>query len=169
MKFVPVLLLPVCAALISSAAAAQIKLPRNAPPPDARAVAAPAPAAAAAPATPESDEKEAAGKLAAQGWLLLLDRRDWGRAWESASATFRASVPLSAWMDGIPKVREPLGAIVERLPAESNYKTAVEGLPAGEYVTVIFLSKFNQRQLQEVVTVVRDPDGKWRATGYSTR
>jgi hypothetical protein len=82
---------------------------------------------------------------------------------------FRGSVPLATWMDGIPKVREPLGALVERTPAESAYKTTLPGRPDGQYVTVIFLSKFAKRELQEVVTVVRDTDGKWRATGYSTR
>src|SRR5215208_1315965 len=80
-------------------------------------------------------EKEAAGQLAAAGWLVLLDRRDWGRAWETSSAVFRGSVPLATWMDGIPKVREPFGALIERTPAESVYKTTLEGRPAGEYVT----------------------------------
>ena len=77
-------------------------------------------------------------------------------------------VPLPTWMDGIPKVREPFGALVERTPAESVYKTTLEGRPNGEYVTSIFLSKFDKRELQEVVTTVRDTDGKWRVTGYST-
>jgi hypothetical protein len=99
----------------------------------------------------------------------LLDRRDWGRAWETASGMFRATVPLATWMDGIPKVRESFGAFVERTPADSVYKTTLEGRPNGEYVTAIFLSKFDKRELQEVVTMVREPDGKWRATGYSTR
>jgi hypothetical protein len=100
---------------------------------------------------------------------VLLDRRDWGRAWETSSAVFRTSVPLGTWMDGIPKVREAFGAFVDRTPAESVYKTTLEGRPDGEYVTAIFLSKFEKRELQEVVTVVREADGKWRVTGYSTR
>jgi hypothetical protein len=66
-------------------------------------------------------------------------------------------------------VRESFGALVERKPAESAYKTTLEGRPPGEYVTSIFLSKFDNRELQEVVTTVRDTDGKWRVTGYSTR
>ena len=171
MKFSPVLPLALCGALFSAAAGAQLKLPRNTPAPAASA-AAPAKAPAAPPAaavSPEVKEKEAAGKLAAHGWLLLLDRRDWGRAWEGASGVFRASVPLANWMDGVPKVREAFGAFVERTPAESVYKTKLEGRPDGEYVTAIFLSKFEKRELQEVVTVVREPDGKWRVTGYSPR
>jgi len=143
-------------ALACATASAQMKPPR-----DAGKAAAPA---APAETTPESKnsahaEKEAAGKLAAHGWLLLLDRKDWGRAWETSSSVFRQTVPLPAWMDGIPKVRADLGTFVERTPAESAYKTTL----------VIFLSKFDKREVQEVITTVRDTDGKWRVTGYEAR
>lgn len=164
----PSLALPLalCASLVAGAAAAQLK-----PPKDAAKPAAPAASGAPAPAAknPAHAEKEAAGKLAAHGWLVLLDRKDWGRAWETSSSVFRQTVPLATWMDGIPKVRTDLGTFVERSPAESAYKTTLPGRPDGEYVTVIFLSKFDKRELQEVVTTVRDTDGKWRVTGYSTR
>jgi hypothetical protein len=163
------------AALFTAAAGAQMKLPRSMQPS--------APAATPAPATPETAaqaapsaaaprdnaEKEAAAKLAAGGWLILLDRGDWGRAWETASGVFRSSVPLPAWIEGIPKAREPFGRVVERNPVEAVYKTALEGRPPGEYVTVIFDTKFDNKQVEEVVTTVLEPDGKWRATGYSTR
>ncbi|MDF2464820.1 MAG: hypothetical protein K0Q43_3055 [Ramlibacter sp.] len=164
----PSLVLPLalCAGLACATASAQLK-----PPPDAAKPAAPAASAAPAPKAKSSAdaEKEAAGKLAAQGWLLLLDRKDWGRAWETSSSVFRQTVPLPTWMDGIPKVRADLGTFVERVPAESAYKTQLAGRPDGEYVTVIFLSKFDKREVQEVITTVRDTDGKWRVTGYSTR
>lgn len=172
MKFSYFLSAALAALLFTATAGAQLKAPSDkrttapAKPAAAAAVAA-APAAAAA-ANPNA-EKENAGKLAAAGWLLLLDRRDWGTAWETSSAVFRNSVPLAAWMDGIPKVREPLGTFVERAPANSAYKTTLEGRPDGEYVSVIFLSKFDKKELQEVVTTVREADGKWRVTGYSTR
>src|SRR4051794_14795992 len=93
----------VCAAALFAAAgaSAQLKPPREgkaaAP---ARSAPAPAPAPAAAPAAAPAPadsanaEKEEAGKLAAGGWLVLLDRRDWGRAWETSSAVFRGAVPL---------------------------------------------------------------------------
>ena len=171
MKFSPSLLITLAVVLSTGPAGAQLKLPRVAPQPDVPArPAAPAqtPASAAA-ANNAAAEKEAAGRLAAAGWLVLLDRRDWGRAWETSSSVFRSSVPLATWMDGIPKVREPFVAFVERKPAESAYKTTLQGRPDGEYVTAIFLSKFDKRELQEVVTTVRDTDGKWRVTGYSTR
>ena len=172
MKAVHPSLLILSLALAASSALAQSK-------PALRGQSAPAPAKAAAPAAaasaarePSAEEKEkaAAATLAASGWLLLLDRRDWGRAWDTSAGMFRASVPIGAWMDGIPKVRDPLGAFVERQPAEKAYKTKLEGRPDGEYVTVIFLARFSGKaEVQEVVTTVLEPDGRWRVTGYSTR
>jgi hypothetical protein len=166
------------AALFTAAAGAQLKLPRSMQP-SPSAAQAPAPAApaaaAAAQATPgavapdPNAEKESAAKLAAGGWLILLDRGDWGRAWETASSMFRSSVPLPAWIDGVPKAREPFGNVVERNPVEAVYKTALAGRPPGEYVTVIFETQFANKKVEEVVTTVLEPDGRWRATGYSTR
>jgi hypothetical protein len=114
-------------------------------------------------------DKEAEGRLAAQGWLVLLDRKDWGRAWETTSSIFRSKVPLGTWMDAIPKAREPFGAFVERTPVETAYKPALQGQPPGDYVTVVFQSKFANREIAEVVTTVLDTDGRWRVTGYSAQ
>jgi hypothetical protein len=146
-----------CTALLC----AQAGFPQQAP------AAGAAPAATAATATPQ--DKERAGALAAQGWLLLLDRRDWGTAWEASSAVFRQAVPLGAWMDAIPKVREAFGPLVERTVEQAVYKTSLPGRPDGEYVTVILASKFGQREVQETVTTVREADGRWRVTGYQPR
>lgn len=135
-----------------------------------------APAAAAAASAPQAvpagvkqdTEKENAGKTAASAWLGLLDRRDWGTAWEHSSALFRKNVPLPAWMDGVPKVREPLGALQERQILAAVYRTTLPGHPDGEYVTVTFASKFEKKpETQEVVTTVREADGRWRITGYA--
>jgi hypothetical protein len=115
-------------------------------------------------------DAEKAGQLAAHAFLLLLDRRDWGSAWDASSGAFRQSVPLGAWMDGIPKVREPFGALVQREPGQALYKKTLAGRPDGDYVTVNFLSKFDKNpQVIETVTTVREADGRWRVMGYTAR
>ena len=124
-------------------------------------------APAAAPAPGSFTEMENAGRLAAQAWLVLLDRRDWGTAWDSSSQAFRQSVPLGNWMDAVPKVRQPFGPLVERQVVEAIYKTSLPGRPDGQYVTVMFASKFKNQQVQEIVTTVRESDGRWRVTGYA--
>lgn len=130
-----------------------------------------APAQPQAPAGIISDpDMEKAGQTAAHAWLLLLDRKDWGTAWDASSMTFRQSVPLPSWMDGIPKLRDPFGPFVERQPMGAAYKKTLPGRPDGDYVTVVFASKFaNKADVQETVTTVRDADGRWRVTGYTAR
>jgi hypothetical protein len=135
------------------------------------------PAAAAASATAPADngivsnpDYEKAGLVAAQGWLLLLDRKDWGTAWDASSQVFRAAVPLGTWMDNVPKLREPFGAFIEREPGVAIYKKSLPGRPAGDYVTVAFTSKFaNKDKVIESVTTVRESDGRWRVTGYGAQ
>lgn len=165
-------ILALALALTAGSAFAQLKPPAKGPAAPAAQKAAPA-AAPAAPAaadiTPEAKEKAEAATLAASGWLSLLDRRDWGRAWETSAAMFRSTVPLAAWMDGIPKARD-IGNFVAREPAEAIYSKKLEGRPDGDYVTIIYDSKFSgKEELVEVLTTVREADGKWRVTGYSTR
>jgi hypothetical protein len=130
----------------------------------------PAPADAPPATSHENADKEKAGQTAAHAWLLLLDRKDWGTAWDASSQVFRQTVPLPAWMEGIPKLREPFGAFIERQPLEATYKSTLAGRPDGDYVTVRFASRFaNKAQVEEAVTTVRDPDGRWRVTGYTAR
>ncbi|MGE0332843.1 MAG: DUF4019 domain-containing protein [Ramlibacter sp.] len=178
-QLIPHALLAIVCTLAATGAHAQLRPPGSnsarpalaAPPVTAPApAAAPTAAAAEAPAADEAALKENAGRLAALGWLMLLDRRDWGTAWESASQVFRTQVPIATWMDAIPKVREPLGPLAGREPVETAYKTALPGRPAGDYVTVVYASRFaNKPDLQEIVTTARDTDGRWRVLGYSTR
>lgn len=165
----PATLALLAASLAANNASAQLKAPKasglSAP-----AAAPTAPAPAATGQRSANKEMESAGQLAAAGWLLLLDRKDWGTAWDTSAAMFRGAVPLPAWMDGIPKVRQPLGAMIERSPAEAVYRNQLQGRPAGDYVTTIFNTRFeNKPDAQEVVTVVREPDGKWRVTGYAAQ
>lgn len=151
------------------AAQAQLKPPKAAASAPA-AAAAPSQGAAASNGVISNPEHEKAGQMAAHAWLLLLDRKDWGTAWDASSGVFRQSVPLGTWMDNIPKLREPLGAFVERQPGTAVYKRTLAGRPEADYVTVQFTSKFAKKaDVQELVTTVREPDGRWRVTGYQTK
>ena len=159
------------AGLCACALAAQAQLkPPAAKPGNAPAAPAPQAPASASNGVISNPEFEKAGQMAAHAWLLLLDRKDWGTAWDASSSVFRQSVPLGTWMDNVPKLREPLGAFVERQPGEAIYKRTLPGRPEGDYVTVQFTSKFDKKPVvQELVTTVRESDGRWRVTGYQAR
>ena len=146
------------AALAAAACAAQAQTPP----------ASPAPQSGAHAMT--QSEMEKAGSMTAQAWLQLLDRRDWGTAWDTSASVFRSKVPLGTWMDNVPKVRDPFGRFVEREPGEVVYRRSLPGMPDADYVSVAFHSKFEKNpQVTEVVTTVREPDGRWRVTGYTAR
>ncbi|MFZ4289820.1 DUF4019 domain-containing protein [Variovorax sp. HJSM1_2] len=148
----------------SAWAQAKPKTPAPAAAAPASAPAAAAPAEKPAAADPEATQKAVAAQLAAAGWLTLLDQRNWGVAWDGASQQFRSAVPIGAWMDGMPKMRAPFGAFIERVPTTAIYN------PDNGFVTSSFNSKFaNKADLVETVTTIQDADGKWRVTGYATR
>lgn len=157
------------AGLAAAAFAAQAQLkPKAAATPAAPAATAPAPVVNEGAVS--NPEFEKAGQNAAHAWLLLLDRKDWGTAWDTSSIMFRQAVPLPTWMDNVPKLRDPFGAFVERQPAEAVYKKSLPGRPDGDYVTSFFTTKFaNKAEVVEMVTTVREPDGRWRVTGYQTK
>nr|WP_315230080.1 DUF4019 domain-containing protein [uncultured Albidiferax sp.] len=154
-KFAPIAVgLAASALLFSATASAQTAAP-----------AAPASAAASAEIT-----KQAEGQLAAAGWLSMLDRGNWGGAYEASSQLFRNMVPIGAWMDSIPGVRAPFGAFESRTASTVAYKTSLAGRPDGEYVTAIFDAHFTgKRDVEEIVTTVREADGQWRVIGYQPR
>jgi len=72
-------------------------------------------------------------------------------------------------MDGIPKSRADLGPFMERTTGEAVYQTAAEGGAEGEYVSVVFKSRFQNKLAEEIVTLTPEADGKWRIKGYMTR
>jgi hypothetical protein len=145
-------------ALAAAAAQAQLK-PRRAParlrPGRARARRA---AARGRAAEREHAELEKAGQTAAQAWLLLLDRKDWGTAWDASSqcSARRAAAGLDGQHPQAARARS--ARFVEREPVEAAYKKTLPGRPDGDYVTVMFASRFaNKEQVQEIVTTVREP------------
>jgi hypothetical protein len=129
-----------------------------------------APAATTAAASTPELAKQAEGQLAAAGWLSMLDRGNWGGAYEASSQLFRNMVPIGAWMDGIPGVRAPFGAFESRTASTVAYKTTLAGRPDGEYVTAVFDTQFSDKKdVEEIVTTVREADGQWRVIGYQPK
>jgi hypothetical protein len=112
----------------------------------------------------------AAGQAAAMVWLTQLDNQMWGETWDQSSRVFRSNVPLATWMDAMSKTRGPLGRATSREVGDAIFKTTLQGQPDGAYVSILFVSKFPDKEpMDEMVTTVREPDGRWRVTGYSQR
>jgi len=110
--------------------------------------------------------KEAAAREAAEKWLVLLDKKEYGKAWDECSVLFQKRVTRQQWEEGLPASRGSLGAVKFRRSALATYKTSLPGAPDGEYVTLGFTTSFEKKEdAEELMTMVFEK-GTWRATGY---
>lgn len=112
----------------------------------------------------------AAGTEAGRAWLILLDKNDFGSAWEKASVLVREHVTKANFINNAEQVRKRLGKLISRELVISQYKTSLPGAPEGEYVILRFESNFeHKKKITEMVTPQKDPDGIWRVAGYYVR
>jgi hypothetical protein len=115
-----------------------------------------------------TNEEEAVA--VARTWLALVDGGEYAQSWESAAKLFRNAVSREQWESVSSGAREPLGSLVSRELKSASYQTSLPGAPDGEYVVIEFDSVFEKKATAvELVTPMKDPDGKWRVSGYFIR
>jgi|HubBroStandDraft_1064217.scaffolds.fasta_scaffold32038_3 hypothetical protein len=120
---------------------------------------------AAAPAVPVTNEK--AAQSAAEAWLSLVDANNISQSWAEAAAPFKRAVDQQGWEKADNAARTPLGKVLSRTLKSARYTTTLPGVPDGEYVVVQFDTSFeNKKTAIETVTPMKEPDGRWRVSGY---
>ncbi len=104
---------------------------------------------------------------ASNQWLALVDEGRFASSWDTSSQLFKKAVTRDQWEKTLTSVRKPLGRLVIRKVKSSQYATSLPGAPDGEYVVIQYETSFqNKATAVETVTPMRDPDGKWRVSGY---
>lgn len=115
-----------------------------------------------------SNEDEARG--VAETWLALVDAGDYAKSWDEAAAGFRKAVSKATWIKQAGAARGPLGKLNSRNVIAAVYRTSLPGAPDGEYVVIQYRASYaNKAEAIETVTPTKDPDGKWRVSGYFVR
>ncbi|MEJ2731456.1 MAG: DUF4019 domain-containing protein [Deltaproteobacteria bacterium] len=113
-------------------------------------------------------EKEAL--KAAEEWLILIDNNDYSASWDNAAALFKQAITKEQWAESFKAIRPAMGDIISRNLKSATYTDSLPGAPDGEYVVIQFSSRFtNKKSAIETVTPMKDPDGKWRVSGYYIR
>ena len=113
--------------------------------------------------------KEIAAQAAADRWLALIDRGEYGQAWDDCAQLFRQRVTRQQWIDSLPTTRAPFGAAKSRKAELAAYRTSLPGAPDGQYVTVRFRTNFEKKEDAEELVTLNFEDGLWRPTGYGIR
>ncbi len=112
-----------------------------------------------------SNEKNA--QSAAEAWLSLVDAGKYSQSWSEAAASFKRAIDAPGWEKALDGVRPALGAMVSRTVKSATYATTLPGAPDGEYVVIVFNTSFEKKaSAVETVTPMKDPDGRWRVSGY---
>ncbi|MBX7208513.1 MAG: protein kinase [Verrucomicrobiaceae bacterium] len=107
--------------------------------------------------SPPADEESVS-----RTWLAIMDRGEYGDAWQAAHASFQKAVTSKLWTEKGLAIRTPLGGVVSReLSADSQPSVG------GKVATVKFKSRFDgMSEANETVTLAKDETGAWRATSY---
>ena len=116
---------------------------------------------------PPNDSALRQAQTAAGAWLALIDAARYEESWDSAAAVFRGAVTRPDWQTSALKARAPFGAVRNRTLLAASYQTRLPGAPPGEYVVLQYQAEVaGDRKIVETVTPTKEPDGRWRVSGY---
>lgn len=160
---VRILLAPVLALALVTAAGAQERLPQEG-------------AAAVDTRAPGQEVDPASMLRAALQVARMVDDGQIGETWDGASEPVKAIVARPLYVRNIVKARQALGASSSRawttiMRQQITPQKATAGkAPAGDYVSVVFATTFaNGRNGSEQVSFRYDEDHIWRLSGYIVR
>ena len=113
------------------------------------------------------EKPEDAAEAGAKSWLALVDKASYGPSWDTAAKLFKGGTTKDKWATLIKAARDPFGKLVSRKVNSRQFTKTLPGAPDGEYVVIQYDSSFeNKKEAVETIIPMRDPDGKWRVSGY---
>jgi hypothetical protein len=106
----------------------------------------------------------------AKAWLTEIDGDQYDNTWDHAATLFQQQVTKQQWQIQMIRIRGLLGAVEKRKLIAAELRHNLPGAPDGQYVVLKYESKFEHKMRGlEVVTPMKDADGKWRVAGYIIR
>jgi hypothetical protein len=125
--------------------------------------------AAPAAADEEADRNAAvvAATRQAEQWLQAMDMHRYPDSWSNAASVMKQGRTEQDWEAEVSGPREALGRATMRELKRAEFSTRVRGAPQGEYVMVVYLTKFsNIPPVTETVVLTRE-NGQWLIGAYS--
>lgn len=102
-------------------------------------------------------------------WLAMIDARQYQESYADLFPVARDSATVEQWQLTMKTFREPLGALITRMPKKMDERTVLPGMPDGEYRIWQFESDFgNKKKAVETVTMAKE-NGVWKPMGYFIR
>lgn len=105
--------------------------------------------------------------------IQWVDQNKGGEVWEGASSVAKSVVTKDSFVQQISADRQKLGAPMTRSQVAVTRAVYAAGnqVPAGNYINVVFATKFTDAPgpVRELVSFRLDEDKTWRVSGYSLR
>lgn len=101
-------------------------------------------------------------------WVQLSNNRRPDAMWLEAGAMMQRLVPRAEWVRYMRKIRLDRGLLVGREWFEVTRVRDPVGLPAGDYLNVIFVAHFARAVLFETISLAPGSAG-WMPVGYVIR
>ena len=84
-----------------------------------------------------------------------------------ASEYLRKNLTREKWEEMVTTARKPLGELVTRRLSSAKRMESPPGAPDGLYLVSGFDSSFaDKKEAKELVTLLKEKDGRWRICGY---
>jgi len=123
--------------------------------------------ALALPARAQEDFDSRPAIEAGDAWLALVDTERYGESWETASPSFKDAIARVPWEVAAQEAREKVGTLVKRKLRSAKSTLNPPNSPPGEYVVIQNDTVFAKRGLvMETLTLMKQPDGRWKVAGY---
>jgi uncharacterized protein DUF4019 len=115
----------------------------------------------------DRDAAVAAATERAERWVHAMDEHRYAEAWSQQAAVVKEGRTEREWVAEFSGPREALGKTVMRELKAADFSTRVRGAPQGEYVTVVYLTKFTNIPLAAETILLSRENGQWLIGGYS--
>lgn len=103
-------------------------------------------------------------------WLHHVDALQYEASWNEASQLFQQKLTKENWETILKSIRAPIGTMIDRRHTVTQYAMHLPGIPDGTYAILQFHSAFTGKDSTvETVIFSKEPDGQWRALGYSMK
>lgn len=114
---------------------------------------------------PDTEKSEKANAVAIE-FLQLIDAEKYAESWQMSADMMKERVSEKDWVEKLTKARSLSGGLLERVAKSETYSLTAKDSPDGEYISLIFDSKYQKAEsVSEYVTVMLE-DGHWKVAGY---
>ena len=114
---------------------------------------------------PDTEKAEKATAVAME-FLQLIDAEKYAESWQMAANMMKEKVSEKEWVEKLTEARALSGTVVKRSEKSVSYSTSAEDSPEGEYISLIFSSKYQRAEsVSEYVTGMFE-EGHWKVAGY---